>query len=52
MQSWNELADGGAVRWLQDEIRSCQRDLDRLEDLESTAWTSIGKMEGKAAQKK
>ena len=42
----------GEIRWIQEEITRCQRDLDRLEDLESTTWAAIGRMEGKAAQTK
>ena len=44
--------DRRAGTWLQDEIRNCQRDMDRLEELECTAWMLIDKLEGKVAQKK
>ena len=45
-------SEGRAMHWLPEEIRNCQRDMDRLEDLESTAWTLLDKLEGKSAQKK
>ena len=44
--------DGSTAHWLPDELRSCQCNLDRLEDVESTAWTLVGRLEGKSAQKR
>ena len=45
-------ADGRSLAWVEDELRGCQRDLDRLEELESTTWTIIERLEGKEMQKR
>ena len=45
-------SEGRAMHWLQEEIRNCHRDMERLEEMESTAWPLIAKLEGKDAQKK
>ena len=42
--------DDGPPRWLPEEIRCCQRELDRLEEIEGPAWSLIGRLEGKTAQ--
>ena len=44
--------EGRAGTWLREEIQDCQRDMDRLEELECSGWTLIDKVEGKTSQKK
>ena len=35
---------------MEDELRSCKKDLDHLEDLESSSWSLVARLEGKTAQ--
>ena len=45
-------ADGRSLAWVEEELRNCQRDMDRLEELESTTWSAIELLEGREGQKK
>ena len=45
-----ETEDHSAT-WVRNELRTCEQQLKELEELESTAWTSIEKSEGRPAQK-
>ena len=44
-------ARDGSTSWVPEELRSCQQRLTDLEDLESTAWTTIERFEGKSSQR-
>ena len=43
-------APEGSPKWMEDELRSCQKDLDRIEDLESSTWSLVARLEGKTVQ--
>ena len=43
--------DDGPRRWAEAEFRLCREQLDQLEDLESTIWVLLGKLEGRSAQR-
>ena len=43
-------ADNKSLRWVEEELRGAQHQLERIEDLESASWSLIARLEGKSAQ--